>query len=375
MKIQPFLQPRLTGPRFEDHAIPLEFLKDLAVLDEMVSEVAKWRFLQANPSRKRSRRGFTEGISLGLSAVEQGSAMPLICLFIASNLLIAPENQMYFEEARDAIIGAIGAAEQNKSVTDHLPEKALSYFDRFGRSLRDGEAIEFEAPNRAAPVRLTKETRRRLVLAASNVNELTDELVVHGTIPEADQHERSFELQLLDGRKVRAPMAGQHIDAILEAFNGYAQGLRVRLRGVGRFNRNNRLQSFESIEDISFLDPLDVAVRLDELKLVQNGWLEGVGIAPDHTGLDWLATSFDTYMPEELPLPHVYPTPDGGVRMEWSLETKEASLEIDLKQRISKWHDLDFKTDEEVTADVDLKSEKGWTHFIRLLRRATGGIS
>ena len=48
-----FLCPRLIGARFEDGEIPLEFLRDLAALRKLVLDVAKWRFLAANPERAR----------------------------------------------------------------------------------------------------------------------------------------------------------------------------------------------------------------------------------------------------------------------------------------------------------------------------------
>ena len=77
MNGEPFLQPHLTGSRFAGHSIPLEFLKDLAVLQEMIIEVAKWRFLQDNPGRRRCPRGFTEGIELKLTGIEEGCAAPV----------------------------------------------------------------------------------------------------------------------------------------------------------------------------------------------------------------------------------------------------------------------------------------------------------
>ena len=86
MNTEPFLRPRLTGRRFEGHAIPLEFLKDLAVLEEMIVEVAKWRFLEKNPDRTRSPRGFTKGIELKLTGVEDGSAIAVISLVVASGM-------------------------------------------------------------------------------------------------------------------------------------------------------------------------------------------------------------------------------------------------------------------------------------------------
>lgn len=61
-----FLSPRLEGDRFNEHAIPLELLKDLAVLEEMVIEVAKWWYLQDHKDRRRTPRGFTDGIALSL---------------------------------------------------------------------------------------------------------------------------------------------------------------------------------------------------------------------------------------------------------------------------------------------------------------------
>lgn len=53
MTSEPFLKPRLTGPRFEGGAIPLEVLADFAVLSEMIIEVVKWKYRKDNPTRKR----------------------------------------------------------------------------------------------------------------------------------------------------------------------------------------------------------------------------------------------------------------------------------------------------------------------------------
>ena len=129
----PFMSPRLVGERFAGHAIPRELLKDISVLEEMIIEVAKWRYLQDHPDRKRSPRGFTDGISLKLTAIDEGSAIARIGLFVDTPQFFPPENQRYLEQARESVIGAITAAEHNASITDHLPESLLGYFDRIGR--------------------------------------------------------------------------------------------------------------------------------------------------------------------------------------------------------------------------------------------------
>lgn len=368
--ISSYLRPRLVGERFARHSIPLEFLKDLAVIEEMVVEVAKWRFLQAHPDRKRSPRGFMDGVSLRLSAVEEGSAVPVISLVMAGGTLFPPENQTYFIEARDAIVGAIAAAGSTNqaAILEHLPEHTLSYFDRIGRSLREGEVMELSRDGEAAPARLTKETRRTLVLASSKARAFSEETTVRGVVPEADQDNMTFQVQLPDGRKLPVTMSEPHIDTILKAFNGYRDGLRVLLQGVARTTRTGRLERIESIEHMSLLDPLDIAARLDELKELQDGWLEGVGRAPSADGLDWLSSAFDAYFPDGLPLPYLYPTEDGDVRAEWSLGGVEASADVDLTSRVASWHELDLATDAEYARQLNLSSEEDWAWLIDRVR-------
>ncbi len=371
--IPTYLRPRLVGERFAGHSIPLEFLKDLAVIEEMVIEVAKWRFLKAHPDRKRSPRGFTDGASLRLSAIEEGSVIPVISLVMAGGTLFPPENQVYFVEARDAIVGAIAAAGSSNSaaILDYLPEHTLSYFDRIGRSLRDGEVMELSRNGEAAPARLTKESRRTLVLASSRAHAFSEETTVRGVVPEADQDNMTFQMQLPDGRKLPATMSEPHVDTILKAFNGYREGLRVLLQGVARTTRTGRLERIESIEHMILLDPLDIAARLDELKELQDGWLEGVGRAPFAEGLAWLSSAFDAYFPDGLPLPYLYPTEAGGVRAEWSLGNVEASADIDLPSRVASWHALDLVIDVEDTRTLDLSSEAGWTWLVNRIRSGT----
>lgn len=375
MSIDRFLFPRLTGARFEDHSIPLEFLKDLAVLEEMIIEVAKAEFKKEHPERMRSPRGFTEGIQFKLSKIEDGSAVPVISLVFAATTLFPTENEAYFERARDAVISAIGAAEQNESPTAFLPENTLGYFDRVGRSLRDGEAFEFSVQGRESHVRLTRETRRRLLLASSAVRELTEEHIVRGTVPEADQDDMTFEIQLLEGRKIKAPIVPQHLDTLLDAFKGYKSGTRILLQGIGCFDRNNRLQKFESVEHVSILDPLDIPARIDELRVLKDGWFEGAGTAPPKAGLDWLSNEFSQRYSDELDCPHLYPTVDGGIRAEWSLKPHEASLEVDLVSHRGCWHDLNMTTDAEVERELNLNRPDDWQWLIEQIQQMAGGAA
>ena len=375
MSIEEFLTPRLCGTRFNNGAIPLEVLRDLAVLEEMVIEVAKWRFLEVNSARKRCPRGF-EDVELRLIRVDDGSARPVLAVVLGSLTLpgLHP-NLQYHEQAREAIVSAIEAAEQNLDPTDYLPTQALSYFDRLGRSLRPGETIEFTTALHPAIARLDKETRRRLVLAPSSVLELTDEITLRGSIPEADQDNMSFQIQLFDGRKMRAPLNRQHRDIVLETFTHYLEGARVLIRGIGRFDRQDRLLSVQSIEHITPLDPLDVAARVDELRSLRDGWLDRQGRAPSKSGLDWLTSMFDQRFQDDLALPHLYPTPEGGVQAEWSFHPHDIGLNIDLDTHRGEWYRLNLETDEDETHILDLNDDAAWDWLANSLRELAVGAA
>ena len=426
-----FLRPRLIGGRFEGHSIPLELLKNLAVLEELIIEVARLEFFKDHPDRQRVPRGFTDGIELKLTGIEDGSAVPVISLFVITNRLLFPAfptktNQHYFERARDDIVRTIGAvedatigairdAEESKAITYILTEKTLYYFDRIGQGLRENETIEFITPDNQLSAKLTINTRQWLISAysmvkersadistdiaditdiiretadniiirktsadiigetrtrqyiPSTVEELTKGTTVRGTVPEVNQDDMTFLIQSFDGQQIKAPIAPQHFDAILEAFNGYKNDLRFLFQGIGRFYRSEQLLEFDSIERISPLDELDISVQIDDLRLLKDGWLEGQGKAPSKEGLDWLSQAFDKHYSGDLPLPYLYPTEPGGIQAEWSLGQNEITLEIDLAEHSGYFHALHMEDDTEKTRRLDLGSETHWINLKELI--------
>ena len=266
--------------------------------------------------------------------------MPIINITTSEEILPGTElpYQRFFELAKNDITTTISTASDNDYVAANglLPNRFLAHFNRIGRSLRDGEILELPRDNGSAPARLTQETRQRL-LQRSAVKELTQEVALRGTVPEADQERMTFELQQVHGGRIPGPMPEQHREAIIEAFGGYLDNVRILVQGIGRYDRQNRLSGMESVEQVTFLDPLDVPARLDELRAMQDGWLDGAGKAPTHAGLSWLSTNFERYFPDDLPLPYIYPTPEGSIEAEWSLGSHSAILEVNLATLQGNW--------------------------------------
>jgi len=127
------------------------------------------------------------------------------------------------------------------------------------------------------------------------------------------------------------------------------------------------------------VDPLDVPSRLDELRLLKDGWLDGrLGKAPDSTGLDLLRAAFEGHYAKDLILPYLYPTAEGGIQAEWTLGKAGITLDIELPSQRAVWHSLDLESHEEHSQDLDLSSVEGWhwvNQQIRLSSRAQGQTS
>ena len=113
---------------------------------------------------------------------------------------------------------------------------------------------------------------------------------------------------------------------------------------------------------------LDVAARLDELRSLRGGWLDGEGRAPSQAGLDWFSGSFESNYPEDLPLPYLYPTAEGGVLAEWTLGQHEISLEVDFGSKQGEWHNLNMATDREEEQLLKLCEVSGWGWLVVRIR-------
>ena len=369
MNSEAFLKPRLVGGRFEGHAIPLEFLRDLAVLNDMIQEGARAEFLKANPDRKRSPRGFADDFRLVLSDIESGSVVPVITLLFRMTGFLPNPNLTYYEKARDSIVAAIKAVAEDKSPIDFLTHKGIAFFKNFGDRLRDGEAIELPSIDSEVPARLTKETRRKLLLALPEVQEVSEEVEVRGIVVLTNQGEKNFTLRLADGSEVPAPIVGDHYDNILEATMNFRHGSKLLIQGMGTRDRQGKLLRIDLVEQSAVLDALDVSARFEEIKCLKDGWFDGVGSAPASDGIKWLESAIQkNYIAAvPLPLPRIYASPEGTVLLEWSIASKSASLEVDLGERSGYWHIFDTVSRESEDDTMDLSDSAVWARLVERL--------
>jgi hypothetical protein len=308
-------------------------------------------------------RGFTTGLELRLSAIEEGSAK-LALVLVGLSLTDGAE---YITKAHNKIVNTIANIGQGRQT--EIPPELLRYFDRFGRSLLEGERIDFPREN-GEQISLTPEVRERL-LRASQAEEWTEEAILKGRVSSADPADERFELELIDGRKLNAPFERQHNDTVAEALKGYRSNRMIVVKGLLKKDRNGNAKSIDSVEHVTLLDPLDIETRLEELARLKDRWLNGRGIALEKTALQKLAETFDKNFDSELPLPYLYPTPEGAVLAEWSIGDWAVSLEIELPEQKAEYQALNLTSDESRDLELQLSHSAAWATLNQALRDLT----
>ena len=359
------MRTTLRGGRFEDGSIPLSVLADLYALQTMVVDIAGWRFKQKTGQMRLPRK--FDRIYLKLTGLSSGSVVMNIGIDTPKEVLAGVPNQEYFEMAAGDIVDVIGLAEHSDGpLSWDIPNQYLEHFNHIGSDLQNEEALEFQTAKRDVTARLTPQTCERLVRHMSISNK-SSHSIFRGTVPEVDQKKMTFRLQQIYGPVIQCQIPTQYMNIIMEAFNGYREGVRILVGGRSIRDRKSRISCVEPV-DVQKLDQLDVDSRLDEFRNVQDGWLKDGGVAPDHAGLDWLSKTLTTYYPADLPLPYTYLMADGGVSLEWSFGVKDVTIEVDIKTYKGEWYVYDSanKSISDVLS-LDLSEYDSWSWVVKQL--------
>ena len=104
----------------------------------------------------------------------------------------------------------------------------------------------------------------------------------------------------------------------------------------------------------------EIRLQMEKLSSLENGWLDGEGVAPSIPEIRWLALMFDNHYQNEKFIPYFYPTEEGNIQVEWTIEQREITLEIDLDKHQGYWHELDLRNNCEIDRDLDIDSVDDW---------------
>lgn len=360
-----FVKPKLVGPRFDEHSIPVEVLKDWAAFEGLVAETAKWMYLDANRERRRVPRGFSDSFALHLSGVRDGSAVAILDRVHPQPDLMPNPHAEWFERARDRVLAVIAAVSEGRGIEGLLPDHLLAYFDQFGRSLRSTESIEFDC---GANRRVVYDTRVRKSLVLRTASEYRTEAQLRGAISQLNAEAGTLTFKMLNGRKLSGSYAKEVMQQAVAALGNFGESF-VLVECVVVRDQLDNPKAIESITRIEPLDALDVPARLETLGQLRDGWFDGEGLGPPAAGLAWLAENWTTHWPENAPLPHVYPSPLGHIVGEWSDDARSASVEIDLDARRAQLV-ISSNASGEIIQERTLNLEEAgdWAAFARSIR-------
>jgi hypothetical protein len=324
-ELTPFLALHFRGDRFDaDAGMPVETLGELVAYRELVTEVARLVFLDRNPDRQRVPKGFTDRLSLRLRQVAEGSAVPLLERPVLADVLPLADE---FDAARDLISEAIQAAATGQSIPAGFPSDALVHFNRLGQGLQDDESIELRSPNVASGPRYTQQVRKELLAGRSNYQR---EATIVGWVTELDAERMRFHLRRSDGSTVPAPIDVVTFDEVKEALAPSGEGPQVSVSGVGVFDRtSDQLVRFDSVHELMAEEPEASVEDLVAASTVDAGWLDDDGAATDPDVLQRTTALLDAIVLQGVPLPRVFPVPDGGMQAEWTLGDREISVTVE----------------------------------------------
>lgn len=366
-----FLQLHLSGDRFTEGAIPCSLLQELLNLEGIILSAAKDSFLAEHPDRKNLPKNFLADLELNLTGVERGS-IKLGFDFRQkegqqSLSGVEKPNSVWLEKAKNIICNAVDASSDG-STRISAPDNVLSYLGKMADYLTEDECIFFDTTSRSTPAKLTNQSKERLIQAISQVRTVRDEINLRGAIYEVNQEKMTFELRSLKQQRITGSFGEKYLQDVIRAFNEYKDGGKVLIHGSGEHKPEQQIVTLDAIHSIAELNPLDVPFQLDNLRDMEDGWLDGDGLAPSKEGLNWLGDQFDANFPNNLLLPHVFPTLEGGVEMEWSHGRNAIFLEIDLLSHKGDWLWFDRDSDESHEKELDLNDFDSWKWLVDEIR-------
>lgn len=369
-----FIAPRLDGPRFVDHTLPVNILEDFTALEDLLIEVAKGIYLEENINRVRVPKGFSDGIYLKLVNIDEGSSIAKFA--IASSILLSSslpfeniDTFTYFEKAKNKIISIIETVNngQHPSLSD---QKYLTYFNRIGKNLLESESIDFgynyESKTSSNAI-LNKITRKKILLSREQKVEYTDNIKLYALIPAIDQETNTFSLET-DYGKIQCPLNDIIKDTVFTAFNEYKNKTYVSFKGVALFNWNDKISKIEEVENLDVLDSLDVSLRVNNLLKLENNWYEGQGKSINPKDLISFGDLFNSYFDNKLPLPAIFPKLDGNIQLEWKKDDKNIIMNIELSTLKSDFfYYNDIEDSDEFENQILLDKKENWDSLNKLI--------
>ncbi len=364
----PFITPRFEGGRF-DGSLPIEVARDLAAYQDLIVALAKQLYLDQHPSRQRVPKGFSQGFRLDLEQLQEGSTKALIASFTMATAGLLEPDLSYFDSARDLVAECVRAKSENRPIPTEFPRKFLTFFNAFGKSLREDETVDITPdPNR--PAVLTASSRKLLALEGQGY--YFADVQLQGTVAKNEWEAGRFTLRLLEGTLVDIPLSPTYRDQIRAA--GGNERTMVSMTGVAAFDATDKIRYVSTVSDLFTLPNLELSLEMDNTLPIEQGWLDGEGEAVDVDLREVVQGVFVTHYPESLPYPHVAPTESGGIHLEWVGSPWRVSAEFFPGSKTCELQATNASERQVVDLDLSLDDPSWWEGVTSFVSKFIGSV-
>jgi hypothetical protein len=317
-----FCEPTLEGKRFSAHTVPVEVLQEFVAFKDLIYATAKHLFFKNHAERKRLPKGFSKALGLELAAVKPGSAVAVL------QRTHTTDDYAEFEQARDLVFDTIENANHGSIKEGLWPSHIINLFDPFGRTLEEDERLVFKTTANKK-VEYNRNTRSKILSISRKPSQRAFRML--GRVSDVNLVSRKIQVVLEDESTIEGPLPEDFEAAIRDAHRSF-ESQDVLLVGMGTFGADMSLSKIDKVQHMvvyrdgkAFCIP-DMAVKLEEIRSLKDGWLDGEGKAVSKKLVDATEKFFaQLNQSVELPFPYIYPTSLGQIQAEWSLGGWEVS--------------------------------------------------
>jgi hypothetical protein len=324
-RIAEFLNIKYEGERFSSGRLPLDVLADLEALEDILTTFAREIWLGEN-DRERMPNGYTDWFRMSLTGVGDGSALPRLELAVVENsqqdMVSDDTRRSLMLKAEEKFAAVLKSANDGSEII--LSGTQIRNFNRFLTNLKPGELFKYnpdkgdDFSDTEKVVSLDVERRKRFLTSVTTSYE--QRIQGRARLKAVDERGtlRFSSVDLREFSVVDDSREPNEYGANIGAY--YEFDLTVERR------HDDSIQTVITIHDLSLLeDPAITAI--DEMSLLQDGWLDGFGKEISSETRD----NAKTFLVSSNRLPAFYavaPTEDGGILLEYDREGWDYGIEF-----------------------------------------------
>lgn len=322
-----FQHVHMTGARFEGGVLPIGAVEELRKYQTLIERVAKQVFLKENPGRKRVSKQDVGVLQFELAITEISEGCVGIDLGIHRSATPRLLDSDVIEEAEAIVRDALAEIAQEKTLPERFPPSCLPDLADLGSSLEPGETVILARTKALWADSQSKFTRHsgtklRELLASAEPGDFEDVLHVHVSGVRTDP--QKFYYQEEDSERnhegsFRAPEMFERLHSVC----GFAN--RSPLVALSLLRQGDAQKRVVDVLNVEVLLPDSWSNRLQELAELRPGWLDGSGQPPTRQSIQAAEALLFALIESRLPRPGIFPTPEGGIQMEWR---ESADLEV-----------------------------------------------